>query len=159
MTPSTGSGPSASKQIARNKKARFEYEILERVEAGIVLTGTEVKSLRNGKVSINEAYARFQGDELYIVNMDIAEYAQRGYASHEPKRTRKLLLHRRQLDKLIGKVAEKGLTLIPLGVHFNSRGVAKVNLGLARGKQFFDKRRAIKDRDVKRDIDREMRRR
>ena len=145
-----------STQIATNKKARFEYEILERVEAGIVLKGTEVKSLRNKKVSLSDAYARVQGGELYLVNMDIAPYEQRGYADHEPKRTRKLLLHKRQIGKLVGKLTEKGLTLIPLGVHFNRRGIAKVSLGLCRGKQTYDKRRKIKDRDVKRDIARAM---
>ena len=149
----------SSKQIASNKRARFEYEILERVEAGIVLTGTEVKSVRNGKVSINEAYARVQQGEIWLINMDIAEYAQRGYASHEPKRPRKLLLHKRQIDKLVGKTSEKGLTLIPLGVHFNRRGIAKISLGVARGKQQFDKRRSIRDREQKREVQRAMRKR
>jgi SsrA-binding protein len=143
--------------IARNKRARFEYEILEKVEAGIVLLGSEVKSLRARKVSLAEAYARFQDGELFLVGCDIAPYAEASYLDHEPKRPRKLLLHRRQLDKLAGKLAERGLTLVPLGMHFNRRGIAKVSLGLARGKQLYDKRRQLKDRQQKRDIARQMR--
>ncbi len=149
--------PQETKQIARNRKARFEYEILDRFEAGLVLAGSEVKSLRGGKVSIGDAYARFQDGELYLVNLDIAPYEQATHKQHEPKRVRKLLMHRRELKKLVGKVAERGLTIIPLGVHFNSRGWAKVSLGLARGKQLYDKRRAIKDRETKRDVARQMR--
>ena len=147
-----------STQIVTNRRARFEYEVLERVEAGIALTGSEVKSLRDHKASISDAYARFEQGELWLINLDIAPYEQAGYAQHEPKRPRKLLLHRRQLKRLVGKVKEKGLTLIPLGLHFNSRGYAKVSIGLARGRQTYDKRRAIKDRETKRDIQRQMRR-
>lgn len=145
-----------SRQVAVNRRARFEYEILERVEAGIVLSGTEVKSLRQGKVSLAEAYARVQNGELYLINLDIAPYDRAGYTQHEPKRPRKLLVHRRELKKLVGKLTERGLTMVPLGIHFNSRGWAKVSLGVARGKQFYDKRRSIKDREQKRDVARQM---
>jgi len=150
--------PGESEQVARNKKARFEYEVLERVEAGLVLSGSEVKSLREHKVSLSDSYARFEDGELYLINLDIAPYGQAGYAQHEPKRKRKLLLHARELKKLVGKVAERGLTLVPLGVHFNRRGWAKVSLGLCRGKQQFDKRRKIKQRDQERDLARQMKR-
>ena len=143
--------------IALNRKAKFAYEILERFEAGIALTGGEVKSCRDHKVSLSDAYARFAGDELVLINLDIAQYANAGYATHEPKRMRKLLLHRKELNKLIGKVAERGLTLVPLGMHFNSRGLVKVRLGLARGRQLYDKRRAIRDREQKRDMSRQTR--
>jgi len=146
-----------SEQVAVNRKARFEYEILERFEAGLVLTGAEVKSVRDHKVSLSDSYARFQDGELYLVNLDIAPYEHAGGAPQEPKRARKLLLHRRELRKLVGKVAERGLTIIPLGVHFNNRGWAKVRLGLARGRQMYDKRRAIREREQKRDLARQMR--
>jgi SsrA-binding protein len=147
-----------SRLIATNRKARFEYEVIEKFETGIALTGSEVKSLRDHKVSIAEAYARFQGDELFIINLDIAAYADAGYAQHEPKRVRKLLMHRRELKRLMAKVKERGFTLIPLGMHFNERGIAKVSLALAKGKQIYDKRRAIRDREQKRDVSRQMRR-
>ena len=148
-----------SEQVAVNKRARFQYEVLERVEAGLVLTGGEVKVLREHKVSFADAYARFEEGELYLVNLDIPRYDRAGYAPHEPKRKRKVLLKTRQLKKLTAKVAERGLTLVPLGIHFNSRGWAKVSLGLCRGKQEFDKRRKVKDREQKRDMEREMKRR
>jgi SsrA-binding protein len=146
-----------SVQVAVNRKAKFKYEILERFEAGLALTGTEVKSLRDHKVSLSDSYAAFRGTELYLLNLDIAPYEHAGYVQHDPKRARKLLLHRRELKKLVGKVSQRGLTLIPLGVHFNNRGWAKVRLGLARGKQFFDKRRAIREREEKRDMARQSR--
>ncbi len=145
------------KSIAINRKARFKFEIIEKFEAGISLTGSEVKSCRAHQVSLSDAYARFQGNELYLVNLDIAQYADAGYSQHEPKRMRKLLMHRRELGKLVGKVAERGLTLVPLGLHFNSRGFVKVSLGLAKGKQLFDKRRTLRDRDMKRDMARQVR--
>lgn len=151
--------PRESEQVALNKKARFEYEILERVEAGLILTGGEVKSLRDHKVSFADAYARVEEGEIFLVNLDIAAYDHAGYAQHDPKRKRKLLLHAREVKKLASKVAERGLTLVPLGIHFNSRGWAKVRLGLCRGKQQFDKRRKVKDREQKRDMEREMKRR
>jgi SsrA-binding protein len=146
------------KAITINRKARFHYEILEKHEAGLALTGSEVKSCRAHKVSLSDAYARVQGTEIFLVNLDIAMYEKAGYSQHEPKRVRKLLLHRREIKKLIGKVAERGLTLIPLGMHFNERGYVKVSIGLARGRQLFDRRRAIRDRETKRDIARAARR-
>jgi SsrA-binding protein len=146
-----------SEQVAVNRKAKFKYDILEKFEAGLALTGTEVKSLREHKVSLSDAYAMFRGSELYLINLDIAAYDHAGYVQHDPKRARKLLLHRRELNKLVGKVSQRGLTLIPLGVHFNSRGWAKVRLGLARGRQMFDKRAAIREREQKRDIARQSR--
>ena len=145
--------------VAANRRARFEYEILDRFEAGLILTGSEVKSMRDHKVSLSDSYARFENGELYLVNLDIAPYERAGYVQHEPKRTRKLLLHRRELKKLKAKVAERGLTLIPLSVHFNKRGWAKVRLGLARGRQFGDKRRVIREREQKRDLERQMKHR
>ena len=146
-----------SEQVAVNRKAKFKYDILEKFEAGLALTGTEVKSLREHKVSLSDAYAMFRGSELYLINLDIAPYDHAGYVQHDPKRARKLLLHRRELNKLVGKVSQRGLTLIPLGVHFNNRGWAKVRLGLARGRQMFDKRAAIREREQKRDIARQSR--
>ncbi len=139
------------KAIAINRKARFKFEILEKCEAGLALTGSEVKSCRAHHVSLADAYARFQGDELYLINLDIAMYEKAGYAQHEPKRARKLLLHRRELKKLIGKVSERGLTLIPLGLHFNARGYVKVSIGLARARTLYDKRQAIRDRETQRE--------
>jgi len=146
-----------SVQVAVNRKAKFKYEILESFEVGLALTGGEVKSLRDHKVSLSDSYAAFRGAELYLLNLDIAPYKHAGYATHEPKRPRKLLLHRRELRKLAGKVSQRGFTLIPLGVHFNNRGWAKVRLGLARGRQLYDKRRAIREREQKRDMARQSR--
>lgn len=146
------------RHIALNRKARFEYDVLEKYEAGIALTGSEVKSCRAHRVGLSDAYARFQGDELFLVNLDIAMYEKAGYAQHEPKRVRKLLLKRRELKKLIGKVSERGLTIVPLGVHLNARGYVKVTLGLARARTLYDKRRQIRDRETKREVSREMRR-
>lgn len=150
----SGDRAGREKAIAINRKARFKFEILEKYEAGIALTGSEVKSCRAHHVSIADAYARFQGTELVLVNLDIAMYERAGYSQHEPKRIRKLLMHRSELKKLVGKVAERGLTLVPLGLHFNSRGYAKVSIGLARTKTLYDKRQVIRDRDLKRDVSR-----
>ena len=113
------------KAIAINRRARFKFEVLEKYEAGLVLTGSEVKSCRAHHVSLSDAYARFQGAELVLVNLDIAMYEKAGYSQHEPKRIRKLLMHKRELKKLVGKVAERGLTIVPLGMHFNARGYVK----------------------------------
>ena len=139
------------KLVARNRKARFEFEILDKYEAGIVLTGTEVKSLRNGKANLVDSYARVDREEVWLLKMHIPEYEQRGYATHDPTRKRKLLLHKREIQKLIGKMQEKGLTLIPIAVYFK-RGIAKVELALGRGKKLHDKREAIKKRSVERDL-------
>ncbi len=146
------------KVVARNRKARHEYELLEKVEAGIVLTGTEVKSLRNGKANLEDAYADINQGEVWLQGCDIPEYLQANRMNHVPKRPRKLLLHRREIDKLEAKSGEKGLTLVPLSVYFK-KGMAKVEIAVARGRKTYDKREAIKQQDAKRDMDRAMRRR
>lgn len=143
---------------AQNRKARHDYFIEETFEAGIVLFGTEVKSLRLGHASINESYVAPEGGELWLVNAYIPEYSHAGkHLTHETKRPRKLLLHRRQMGKLIGAVQREGMTMVPLDIHFNARGLAKVTLALAKGKKTVDKRHAIKERDWKRDKARLMR--
>ncbi|MGC8643462.1 MAG: SsrA-binding protein SmpB [Isosphaeraceae bacterium] len=151
-------GDGGIKIVARNRKARHEYELLEKVEAGIVLTGTEVKSLRNGKANLEDAYAEIDKDEVWLLGCDIPEYLQANRMNHVPKRRRKLLLHRREIDKLGTKTGEKGLTLVPLSIYFK-KGVAKVELSVARGRKLYDKREAIKKQDAKRDMDRALRRR
>ena len=137
--------------IAQNRKARFEYELLEVFEAGIVLTGSEIKSIRTGKASINEAFAGPMDGAIWLFNAHIAEYPNAGIYQHKPTQPRKLLLHAREIDKLLGKTKEKGLTLIPLSMFFNKRGYCKVELALGKGKKLHDKRDTIKDRDWKRD--------
>jgi SsrA-binding protein len=141
-------------EIARNKKARFDYEIVENFEAGIVLVGSEVKSLRQKKASIQEAYARIKNGEIFLTGMNIAIYEMANRFNHEPVHDRKLLLHRHEIKRLTGKVQEKGFTLIPLRLYFKN-GKVKVELGLARGKAKYDKRRDIQQRDVDREIQRE----
>ena len=141
--------------IASNKKARFNYEILETVEAGLLLLGSEVKSLRDRQASISDAFARIEGGEAWLYNFDITPYKQAGPSGdHAPKRKRKLLLHSREIEKLAGKMSERGLTIVALKVYFNHRGFAKVLLGVARGKSTHDKRENIKKRDAKREMDR-----
>lgn len=142
---------------AQNRKARHEYTIVETVECGIVLVGTEVKSLRAGKGNINEAYAGPGDGALWLYNAYIPEYQSRMPFPHETRRPRKLLLHRRELRKLTGAVAKEGMTLVPLDIHFNDRGIAKVLLGLAKGRKAHDKREAIKQRDWSREKARLMR--
>ena len=144
--------------VAENRKARFRFEILDSLECGIVLVGSEVKSLRDGKLSLEEAYARVKEDEVWLVGADIAEYKQASIWNHIPKRPRKLLMKREEISKFAGLAHEKGLTLVPLKVYFTGRGVAKVLLGLCRGKKLHDKRETMKKADAKRDIDRAMRR-
>jgi len=149
-----------STPIARNKRARFDYEILDRLEAGISLVGTEVKSLRDRQVSFSDSYVRITDGEAYVHNLHIKPYALAGPVfNHEPLRVRKLLLHRRQIQRLTGKLAERGLTLVPLAIYFNDRGLAKVELGLGRGKTRHDKRETIKRRSADREIAKEMSRR
>ncbi len=145
----------ANKINIKNKKASFEYFLLERFIAGIVLTGTEIKSIRRGKVSIAEAYCVFVKDELFIRNMHIAEYEYGTYNNHEPKRDRKLLLTRKELKKLKAKLDEKGLTLIPTFMFINDKGLAKIEIALAKGKKLFDKRDTLKQKDFKREIERD----
>ena len=149
---------SGEKVVCVNKRARYEYEILETLEAGIVLTGTEVKSLRQGQASIKEAFADVQGGEIFLIDSHIPPYAFGNIHNHEPKRRRKLLLKGREIKRLAGKLAEKGLTLIPLRIYFR-RGLAKVELGLGRGKKIRDKRETIKRREALREMDREIRHR
>lgn len=137
-----------------NKRARFEYEILEEIEAGVVLTGTEIKSLRSSKASITEAFCQFIDGELYIINMMIDEYKLGTFYNHKTKRERKLLLHKRELLKFEKKLKDAGNTIIPLKLYINDAGKAKILVALGRGKKLFDKREAIKDRENKRNLDR-----
>jgi len=147
------------KTVASNRRARHDYEILERLEAGISLTGTEVKSLRGGRGSIAEAFGRIQGGEVWLEGMHIPPYEHQGDASrHDPTRPRKLLLHRKEIERLIGKTAERGLALVPLRVYF-SHGLAKVELGLGRGRRRFEKRQALAEREHRREMQREAGRR
>ncbi|RUL89347.1 SsrA-binding protein SmpB [Tautonia sociabilis] len=142
--------------VARNRRARHEFDLLEKVEAGIVLTGTEVKSLRVGKASLEEAYAGIDRDEVWLYGVDIPEYLQANRMNHTPKRPRKLLLHRREIERLKTKAAEKGLTIVPLQLYFK-KGLAKVEISIARGRKLHDKRQAIKSRETMREIDRALR--
>ncbi|MFN0059268.1 MAG: SsrA-binding protein SmpB [Planctomycetota bacterium] len=150
--------PAESRNISQNRKATREIEILERFEAGLVLRGTEVKSLRQGKVSIAEAYVIFRGGEAFLVKANIDEYDKGSWTNHDPHRQRKLLLHSREIEKLRARVEEKGLTILPLSLYFNARGFVKVQLGLGRGKKFHDKREDIKKRELNRDAQRALRR-
>jgi SsrA-binding protein len=146
------------KTVALNRRARFDYFIEDTLEAGIVLTGTEVKSLREGQASVNESYASVEGSEIFLVNAYIPEYNKAHVKmQHEVRRPRKLLLHKTQMNKLIGAVQRKGTTLIPLSIYFNKRGIAKVELGIATGKKQHDKRETIKTRDWQREKSRIMR--
>ena len=135
------------KVIAENRKARFNFAVEDTVEAGIALTGTEVKSIRNGKSTIAESYADPKGGEIWLINCNIPEYLQANQFNHEPKRPRKLLLHRKQINKLMGAVERQGMTLVPLKMYFNERGRVKLQLALAKGKQLHDKRASEKKRD------------
>jgi SsrA-binding protein len=146
-----------TKTVAQNRRARFDYSIEDTFEAGIVLVGTEVKSLRRGQASITEAYASDQGGELYLLNGHIAPYDSGKTFGHEPRRPRKLLLHRREIGKMIGAIRREGMTLVPLSIYFNARGQAKVSLALAKGRRKADQRQAIKDRDWQRQKSRLLR--
>ena len=147
--------PTGTKVIAENRRARYDYELLERFEAGIVLVGTEVKSLRDGRVTLAQAYADVRDGEVWLIGAEIAEYAQGNSANHEPTRDRKLLLKRGEIASLVGKVREKGQTLVPTRLYFKD-GKVKLEVALARGKEKADKRRTIVDRDAKRQIDRAL---
>jgi SsrA-binding protein len=149
--------PRTFKIIAYNRKARFNYEIGEVVEAGIALTGTEVKSLRQGKANIAESYADAKGGEIWLVNSNIPEYLQASRFNHAPKRPRKLLLHRRQIDKLAVAVDREGMTIVPLKLFFNDKGRAKIEIALGRGKKLHDKRQTEKKRSWERERGRLMR--
>jgi SsrA-binding protein len=142
---------------AENRRARYEYEIFETVEAGLVLTGTEIKSIRTGHVSISEAYVRIRDDEAWLVSLHVPPYKEGSFSNHEPNRPRKLLLHREQIESFKKRANEKGFTIVPLRLYF-TRGMAKVLIGAARGKKLWDKRKVEQDRDVAREMARAVRR-
>jgi SsrA-binding protein len=144
-----------TKIIVRNRKARYEYEVLDTWEAGIVLQGTEVKALREGRANLQDAFARIDRGEMWLHNLHISPYEPGNRYNHDPLRTRKLLMHRQELRKLIGKVEQKGLTIVPLDLHFR-RGKAKATIALVRGKKLHDKRQDLKEKDAKRDVQREL---
>lgn len=152
MTKKTG-----GRDITVNRRAFHDYHIDDRFEAGIALVGSEVKSLRDGRANLSDAYARFIGDELWLIGAHVSPYGPASLFGHDPKRDRKLLMHRRELDRLAGKVNEKGYTLVPLRLYWKE-GRAKVEIGLARGKKHYDKRQAIKERDERREMERARRR-
>ena len=154
--PSQARESENDRTIATNRRARHEYEILETVEAGLVLRGTEVKSLRAGQVTFKDSYATVRNDEGWLIGCHISPYSHGTDANHDPERDRKLLLHRRQLTRLLAKTAERGLTLVPLRLYFKD-GRAKVELGLARGRKLHDKRSAIREREVRREMDKAAR--
>ena len=147
----------AIKVVAENRKARFNYAIEDTIEAGIALTGTEVKSIRNGKTTIAESYADSKGGEIWLINANIPEYLQANRFNHEPKRPRKLLLHKKQINKLMGAVERDGMTLVPLKLYFNEQGRAKIEIALAKGKKLHDKRETEKKRSWERERGRLMR--
>ncbi len=149
--------PPAPTPTVDNRRARFEYEWLEQFEAGIALTGTEVKSIRTGQISIQEAYARIRDGEVWLLSMHVPPYKQGSFSNVDPNRPRKLLIHRKDIDRLSARVSEKGLTLIPVRLYFK-RGKVKIALALARGKKTWDKRRDEKDRDIQREMARAVRR-
>lgn len=151
-------GPPAAPRIG-NKKVRYNFELLEQVEAGISLTGSEVKSLRDGRASLDEAFAVIRGGEMYLRGCNISPYPMAGYAQHAPTRERKLLLHRREIRRWEARVQQRGLTIVPVALYFNDRGKVKVLLALARGKTHADKRAALRARDDQREMDRALRRR
>lgn len=142
----------------KNKRAEHEYFLMDRLTAGLVLTGTEIKSIRNGKASLADSYCSFKGEELYVIGMHIAEYERGSFNNHDPKRDRKLLLNARELRKLKTKVQEKGLTIVPVLLFINEKGLAKLDIALARGKHYYDKRESLKTKDSKRDIEKQLKR-
>jgi len=137
----------------RNKKASFEYFLIEEFNAGIILTGTEIKSVREGKANIADAFCNFKGDELFVIGMHIAEYTYGTYNNHVAKRDRKLLLNKKEIKKLFGKVKEKGFTIVPTLLYINEKGLAKLTIAIAKGKHSYDKRDSLKEKDIKREID------
>jgi SsrA-binding protein len=157
--PSSSPARSVGRPVTENRKARHRFDVLETLECGIALMGSEVKSLRNGKISLDEAYGRVRDGEFWLVGCDIPEYTQATIWNHDPKRPRKLLVHSRELRRFVAQAHEKGLTLVPLQVYFNPRGIAKVLMGLCRGRKLHDKREVLKKADAQRDLQRAMRRR
>jgi SsrA-binding protein len=145
------------KLAAENRKARFNYEILDTIETGIVLSGTEIKSLRNGKANITDSYASVEGGELWLINCYIPEYFEANRFNHEPRRRRKILVHSKQLARLAQSTEREGMTLVPLNIHYNPKGMAKLELGIARGKKLHDKRETEKERDWNREKGRLLR--
>ena len=145
-----------TKGVASNRKAFHDYSIEEKVEAGLILKGTEVKSLREGRVNLREAYATVAHGKAILHNCHIGEYSHGNSMNHEPLRRRGLLLHKKQIQKLTGKVQQKGLTIVPLRIYFNQRGIAKIELGLARGKKHYDRRESVKKREAGREMERAM---
>ena len=152
--PATDEAPSIE-SIAKNRRARHEYQILDTWEAGLMLTGSEVKALRDGRANVSDAFGVVNGDEIFLLNLHISQYEQAGYSAHEPTRTRKLLLHRKEIEKLIGAVTRQGLTIVPLELYFKN-GRAKVAIALARGKKMHDKREDLKKKDDERAMARAM---
>lgn len=157
MAPKKKSSDGPRRTVADNRRARYEYEFIEKFEAGLQLTGTEVKSLRDGKAMIAESYASAEGDEIYLINSHIPEYLQGNRFNHEARRPRRLLMHRREIDKLIGAIQREGMTLVPTKIYFNDRGRAKIEIALSKGKKIHDKRATEKARDWQRDKARIMR--
>jgi SsrA-binding protein len=155
MARNDKTSPDDIKDICRNRRAFHEYEVLDRLECGVVLTGTEVKSLRDGQSSLEEAYAKIESDEVWLIGSDIPEYAMGNRMNHKPKRPRKLLLHRREISRFAGKASQKGFTLVPLRLYFKN-GKAKVELAVCRGKETHDKRESLKKKDAEREIRRSM---
>ena len=156
MAPRKKNKDPLHKVVADNRSARFHYALGEKIEAGIMLHGTEVKSLRQGRVNLSEAYVGIQGSDVFLINSNIPEYLQANRFNHEMRRPRKLLLHRQEINRLLGKTREKGFSLVPLKIYF-ARGKAKVELVLASGKKLYDKRQDLAERDAKRDMERALR--
>ena len=157
--PAKKSVDSGSRDVAVNRRALHDYEVLERIDAGIALTGSEIKSVRAGRVSLQEAYARPDKGEIWLVGAHIAEYGPASYNGHEPRRSRRLLLHRAQIRDIEHEVEARGLTLVPLKLYLNKRGLAKLELALAKGRRQYDKRAAIAKRDADREVQRALRER
>jgi SsrA-binding protein len=149
---------SEQKNITVNKKAFHNYEIIDKYEAGMVLVGSEVKSIREGKVNLKDSYVEMRLAEAFLVNAHISAYSNASYNNHEPERERKLLLHKRELLKLDKKVKTRGLSVIPLRMYFNKKGKVKIEIAIAKGKRVYEKKQKIKDRDIKREVDRELKR-
>jgi SsrA-binding protein len=156
MSAKSGKGKAKEDQVTVNKKAYRNFELIERYEAGMSLLGSEVKSLREGQADLSGSYARIERGECWLVGASIAEYQQAGAAKHEPTRKRKLLLHKTEIGKIRVKLEQRGFTLVPLRIYFNGRGIAKIELALARGKRQYDKRKRITERTQRRDVDRDM---
>ncbi len=145
--------------VINNKRALFEYEVLDKYIAGIMLTGTEVKSLREGKANMGDAFCDFRKSDLWVRHLNISEYSNGSHFNHDPMRPRKLLLKKKEIEKLLAKVKERGLTIVPISLFFSERGFAKLEIGLVRGKKLHDKRDSIKKKDSKRDLDRQLKER